>query len=254
MHGERSRLHSCDSGLGRSLSAAHCPSRGHGMASFFSGMGAALRRAVGNEKPADVSIETSAGAVTFTADETKLYSLMFTAIDSDDDSQIGGGEGAVFLRRSGLSDEVLRKVRFPASAQTARAARPVADPRQSRVRVACVHQRVGFASRPWAEARGIVVRMLPRPSSFDPSRPSRELAGVAACLRRGELQAGSRQGRLLRRLQARGAGAGEEDAAASAWRQVALESRARSGRPSRRRHRSRSDPAPLPCCYFSGWR
>ncbi|KAA0150578.1 hypothetical protein FNF29_05153 [Cafeteria roenbergensis] len=80
------------------------------MASFFSGMGAAIRRAVGTEKAEPISLETSAGPLRFSAEEAKLYSLVFAAVDSDDDGEIGGGEGATFLRRTGLSEAQLKTV------------------------------------------------------------------------------------------------------------------------------------------------
>ena len=80
------------------------------MASFFSGMGAAIRRAVGTEKAEPISLETSAGPLRFSAEEAKLYSLVFAAMDSDDDGEIGGGEGATFLRRTGLSEAQLKTV------------------------------------------------------------------------------------------------------------------------------------------------
>lgn len=86
-----------------------CPTA---MAAFFSGMGAALRKAVGGEKPVSKMIETSAGQVEVSADEVKLYGLIFDSIDSDANGEIGGGEGATFLRRSGLSDDNLKIVSF----------------------------------------------------------------------------------------------------------------------------------------------
>jgi hypothetical protein len=80
------------------------------MAAFFSGIGTALRRAVGSEKRPEKMIETSAGLIRFAEDEEKLYDLAFASIDSDCDGEIGGAEGASFLKRSGLSNDQLKNV------------------------------------------------------------------------------------------------------------------------------------------------
>jgi hypothetical protein len=42
------------------------------------------------------------GSVTFSAKESSRYGMLMTMLDSDTDGQIGGLEGASFLRRSGL--------------------------------------------------------------------------------------------------------------------------------------------------------
>jgi hypothetical protein len=42
------------------------------------------------------------GSVTFSAKEASRYGMLMTMLDSDTDGQIGGLEGASFLRRSGL--------------------------------------------------------------------------------------------------------------------------------------------------------
>ena len=42
------------------------------------------------------------GAITLTAREAARYGMLMTMLDTDSDDQIGGAEGASFLRRSGL--------------------------------------------------------------------------------------------------------------------------------------------------------
>jgi len=50
------------------------------------------------------------GTVSLSSEECELFNILFTVVDSDCDSAIGGAEGACFLRRAGLSDEVLSDV------------------------------------------------------------------------------------------------------------------------------------------------
>jgi len=56
------------------------------------------------------SVTTSEGNVKFSEEEVKIYDSIFRAVDSDSDSQVGGLEGAIFLRRSMLTDDELSSV------------------------------------------------------------------------------------------------------------------------------------------------
>ncbi len=208
------------------------------MASFFSGMGAAIRRAVGTEKAEPISLETSAGPLRFSAEEAKLYSLVFAAVDSDDDGEIGGGEGATFLRRTGLSEAQLKTVsaiqaalpRPPPDASPARTAPPwaaMAAPRPECVLCArraaarrCQAQRAAgpggccaLRFRNVALGRTALRDVAPAPAPA----PLTSLAGVAPGLRR-KLQARAHQRGVPHRVQAGCAVPGEQVGARSASR------------------------------------
>ena len=53
-------------------------------------------------KPAALVFSRTEGAVTLNAREASRYGMLMAMLDSDEDDQIGGMEGASFLRRSGL--------------------------------------------------------------------------------------------------------------------------------------------------------
>ena len=53
-------------------------------------------------KPAALTLARPEGSVTLSAREAARYGLLMTMLDSDGDNEIGGMEGASFLRRSGL--------------------------------------------------------------------------------------------------------------------------------------------------------
>jgi hypothetical protein len=53
-------------------------------------------------KAESVTFMRPEGSVTFSAREASRYGMLMTMLDSDTDGQIGGLEGASFLRRSGL--------------------------------------------------------------------------------------------------------------------------------------------------------
>lgn len=74
-----------------------------------------LRRKLGKvlEKdtiPAILTVPRAEGNVVLTKPELQRYTWLFTMVDSDNDGAVGGSEGALFLRRSGLSNEQLREV------------------------------------------------------------------------------------------------------------------------------------------------
>ena len=56
----------------------------------------------GKGKAESVTFMRPEGSVTFSAREASRYGMLMTMLDSDTDGQIGGLEGASFLRRSGL--------------------------------------------------------------------------------------------------------------------------------------------------------
>lgn len=89
------------------------------MATFF-------KRAVKNllkkdDTPVSLLVSREGGNVTFSRREVQRYSLLHTMLDADCDGEIGGGEGASFLRRSGLDDASLSTVWRLASGGTSKA-------------------------------------------------------------------------------------------------------------------------------------
>lgn len=82
---------------------------------------AALARLFGGGRGTKLS--TSAGQVELTAGEERAYGSLFTAVDNDGDGKVAGAEGALFLRRSRLPDDVLREV-CPAALHQACQPRP----------------------------------------------------------------------------------------------------------------------------------
>ncbi len=55
-------------------------------------------------------IPTASGDAAFDPKIVESYAQLFKAVDNDSDGRIGGQEGALFLRRSRLDDDVLREV------------------------------------------------------------------------------------------------------------------------------------------------
>ena len=60
--------------------------------------------------PHEMEIVRPEGSVPLSKKELQRYSLLFSMLDSDADNEVGGREGAAFLRRSGLSNEQLREI------------------------------------------------------------------------------------------------------------------------------------------------
>ena len=61
-------------------------------------------------KPKLQQVPTADGDAAFDPKVVESYSQLFKAVDHDADGRIGGQEGALFLRRSRLDDDVLREV------------------------------------------------------------------------------------------------------------------------------------------------
>ncbi len=74
-----------------------------------------------DETPDRYSISRESGSVMFSRRELQRYTLLHTMLDSDMDGEIGGMEGASFLRRSGLDDASLSTVWRLASGGTSKA-------------------------------------------------------------------------------------------------------------------------------------
>ena len=72
-------------------------------------------------KPAALTFARPEGTVTLNAREAARYGMLMTMLDSDGDNEIGGMEGASFLRRSGLDVGEARAVRAAARRSCARA-------------------------------------------------------------------------------------------------------------------------------------
>lgn len=63
-----------------------------------------------DDTPPSLVVTRPEGSVSFSKKELQRYSMLFTMLDHDSDANVGGKEGALFLRRSGLSEEALREV------------------------------------------------------------------------------------------------------------------------------------------------
>lgn len=74
--------------------------------------------------PAPVTLQCTAGKVALAPDRAKTYAQLFGAVDHDSDGRVGGAEGALFLRRSRLDDDVLREVRGSRSNSRTHASAP----------------------------------------------------------------------------------------------------------------------------------
>jgi PX domain len=71
--------------------------------------------------PPSLTVTRPEGSIIFTKKEVQRYSQLLTLLDSDADEQLGGAEGAMFLRRSGLTTDQLREVWRLASGGTSKA-------------------------------------------------------------------------------------------------------------------------------------
>ena len=75
-----------------------------------------------DETPSTATISRPEGGnVTFVRKEIQRYTMLHALLDSDEDGEIGGAEGAAFLRRSGLDDAGLREIWRMASGGTSKA-------------------------------------------------------------------------------------------------------------------------------------
>jgi hypothetical protein len=73
-----------------------------------------------DETPVSLSISRPEGMVTLSKREVQRYSMLLSMLDSDGDGEVGGAEGASFLRRSGLDTEHLREIWRLASGGTSK--------------------------------------------------------------------------------------------------------------------------------------
>jgi hypothetical protein len=85
-----------------------------------------LRRKLGgfmkkDETPPTLSLSRPEGTIVFSKKEVQRYTQLLTMLDGDSDEAVGGGEGAMFLRRSGLNNDQLREVWRLASGGTSKA-------------------------------------------------------------------------------------------------------------------------------------
>lgn len=71
--------------------------------------------------PPSLTLTRPEGSIIFTRKEQQRYTQLLQILDSDGDEQLGGAEGAMFLRRSGLSTDQLREVWRLASGGTSKA-------------------------------------------------------------------------------------------------------------------------------------
>lgn len=76
---------------------------------------------VKDDTPPSLTISRPEGAVVFTKKEQQRYTWLLQMLDSDSDEQLGGAEGAMFLRRSQLTTDQLREVWRLASGGTSKA-------------------------------------------------------------------------------------------------------------------------------------
>ena len=75
-----------------------------------------------DETPATLTINRPEGGnVTLSKAELQRYTLLHAMLDSDCDGEVGGLEGASFLRRCGLVDNSLREIWRLASGGTSKA-------------------------------------------------------------------------------------------------------------------------------------
>lgn len=70
--------------------------------------------------PVSLTLSRPEGMVTLTKKELSRYSMLMAMLDSDADGEIGGQEGASFLRRSGLDNDHLREIWRLASGGTSK--------------------------------------------------------------------------------------------------------------------------------------
>ena len=79
-------------------------------------------------KPAALTFARPEGTVTLNAREAARYGMLMTMLDSDGDNEIGGMEGASFLRRSGLDvGEARRRAATSVRSRVRAAASPTAS-------------------------------------------------------------------------------------------------------------------------------
>jgi hypothetical protein len=73
-----------------------------------------------DDTPPSLTLTRPEGPITFSKKELQRYTQLLMMLDNDADEQVGGAEGAMFLRRSGLSNEQLREVWRLASGGTSK--------------------------------------------------------------------------------------------------------------------------------------
>jgi len=74
-----------------------------------------LRRKLGglmkkDDTPPSLTLSRPEGTIVFSKKEVQRYTQLLTMLDGDADEAVGGSEGAMFLRRSGLNNDQLREV------------------------------------------------------------------------------------------------------------------------------------------------
>jgi len=73
-----------------------------------------------DETPISMTISRPEGSISLTKREVQRYTMLLSMLDTDNDNEVGGAEGASFLRRSGLDTDHLREIWRLASGGTSK--------------------------------------------------------------------------------------------------------------------------------------